>query len=150
MIVRELPLVGWNLCKAQIETRHRSASPNATPRWRTDAAGACGATYDEDYRMRRHALDLMLDWRWLDLSQLSDLISESAEMTNKDQLAVWARVQRWIDNGPSDEERATLREHMRRSVLSRRNRTTVRTGNVDQTHQPIFELLAPDDRVDLQ
>src|SRR3546814_13326622 len=89
--------------------------------------------------MRRHALDLMLDWRWLDLSQLSDLISESAEMTNKDQLAVWARVQRWIDNGPSDEERATLREHMRRSVLSRRNRKKVRNDNVDKIRRATFE-----------
>src|SRR3546814_15832782 len=93
----------------------------------------------------RHALDLMLDWRWLDLSQLSDLISESAEMTNKDQLAVWARVQRWIDNGPSDEERATLREHMRRSVLSRRNRKKVRTGTVDKIRRTRFEALTPDD-----
>src|SRR3546814_16684904 len=133
MIVREVPLVGWNLCKAQIETGHLSASPNATPRWRTDAAGAGGATYDEDYRMRRHALDLMLDWRWLDLSQLSDLISESAEMTNKDQLAVWARVQRCIDNGPSDDERATLRPHMRPPVLSHRKHQKVRTSNVDHT-----------------
>src|SRR3546814_12726365 len=108
MIGREFPLVGWNLCKAQIETGHRSASPNATPRWRTDAAGAGGATYDADYRMRRHALDLMLDWRWLDLSQLSDLISESAEMTNKNQLAVWARVQRWIAIVPSAGERAKI------------------------------------------
>ena len=148
MIVREFPSVGWNLCKAQIETGHRSASPNATPRWRTDAAGAGGATYDEDYRMRRHALDLMLDWRWLDLSQLSDLISESAEMTNKDQLAVWARVQRWIDNGPSDEERAMLREHMRRSVLSRRNRKKVRTGKINGIRRSIFEALAPNDLVE--
>lgn len=148
MIVREFPSVGWNLCKAQIETGHRSASPNATPRWRTDAAGAGGATYDEDYRMRRHALDLMLDWPWLDLSQLSDLISESAEMTNNDQLAVWARVKRWIDNGPRDEERAMLREHMRRSVLSRRNRKKVRTGNVDKIRRVIFEALAPDDLVE--
>src|SRR3546814_14103621 len=120
MIVREVPLVGWNLCKAQIETGHLSASPNATPRWRTDAAGAGGATYDEDYRMRRHALDLMLDWRWPDLSQLSDLISESAELTNKDQLAVWAGVQRWIYNSTSDEESAPLREPIRRTVIPRR------------------------------
>src|SRR3546814_10052796 len=69
-------------------------------------------------------------------------------MTNKDQLAVWARVQRWIDNGPSDEERATLREHMRRSVLSRRNRKKVRTGNVDKIRRAIFEALAPDDLVE--
>src|SRR3546814_15646388 len=95
--------------------------------------------------MRRHALDLMLDWRWLDLSQLSDLISESAEMTNKDQLAVWARVQRWLDNGPSDEERATLREHKRRPVLSCRNRKKVRTGNVAKIRLAIFDGPAPAD-----
>src|SRR3546814_12607029 len=99
MIVREFPLVGWNLCKAQIETGHRSASHNATPRWRTDAAGAGGATYDEDYSMRIHALDIMLDWRWLDLSQLSDLILDTDAMTYKDQLAVRDRSQRWLANG---------------------------------------------------
>src|SRR3546814_8074371 len=82
MIVREFPLVGWNLCNAQIETGHRSASPNATPRWRTDAAGVGGATYDEDYRMRRHALDLMLDWWWLDLAQQSDLIVRKSTRLN--------------------------------------------------------------------
>src|SRR3546814_16396941 len=53
-----------------------------------------------------------------------------------------------MDNVPSDEERATLREHMRRSVLSRRNRKKVRTGNVDKIRRAIFEALAPDDLVE--
>src|SRR3546814_14225484 len=79
MIVREFPLVGWNLCKAQIETGYRSASPNATPRWRTDAAGGGGATYDADSRLRCHALAPMLAWRWLGLSTLSVLTSSSEE-----------------------------------------------------------------------
>lgn len=147
-LVREFPAVAWNICKAQMETGHRSASPNATPRWRTDAAGAGRVTYEEDYRTRRHAFDLMLGWSRLDLSQLSDLITESAELPDNDQLAVWDRVQRWIDSGPSEEERATLREHMRRSVLSRRNRKKARTGKVDKLRRAIFGALAPTDLVE--
>src|SRR3546814_21152617 len=37
---------------------------------------------------------------------------------------------------------------MRRSVLSRRNRKKVRTGNVDKIRRAIFEALAPDDLVE--
>lgn len=59
--------------------------------------------------MRRRALDLMLAQPWLDMTQLSDLISVSSELTDEDQQTIWSRVQTW--SNPADEERAGLREH---------------------------------------
>lgn len=146
-LVREFPAVGWRLCKAQIDTHNTLASPNSKPRWRTDAAGTGTVTYDEDFRMRRHALDLMLGWADLDGAQLADLIAFSADFTDEDQHAVWARVESWIDAGASDEERAELREQMRRSVLARRNQKKARKDKLARRRRAVFEALAPDDTV---
>lgn len=146
-LVREFPTIGWDLCKAQIES-HSTAISNSAPRWRTDAAGAGQVTHDEDSRMRRHALDLLLGWSWYDVGQLSDLISASADLAEPDQLAIWERVQAWIESSPGDDERAALREHMRRSVLSRRNRKKARPTKVDKLRRAVFEALAPSDLVD--
>lgn len=148
MLAREFPSVGWKVCKSQIDTGHRSASPNSLPRWRTDAAGAGPVTYDDDYRMRRHALDIMLAWPWLDMPQLADLIAVSANLPDKDQETIWARVQQWIDSEPSDEDRAGLREHMRRSVLARRNRKKVRGDKLTKLRRGIFDSLAPRDLIE--
>lgn len=148
MIVREFPGVGWRLCHEQIDTNHRAASPNSKPRWRTDAAGAGGVTYDEDFRIRRRALDLMLAWPFLDRSQLADLISVSADFTNEDQDKVWSRVEDWIASDQSDEDRAELREHMRRSVLARRNQKKRKTDRLAKRRRAIYEALQPRDLVD--
>ena len=148
MLVREFPAVAWRVCKAQIDTGHRSASPNSVPRWRTDAAGAGRTTYAEDFRMRRHALDVMLAWQWLDVIQLADLIAVSTDIPDEDQAVLWKRVQQWIDSGPSDAERATLREHMRQSVLARRHRKKVKSDKFTKLRRTIFESLAPKDVID--
>jgi len=147
ILVREYPAVAWRLCKAQIDTARSFATPNSRPRWRTDAAGAGTATYEDDYRMRRHALECMLAWPWLDMSQLGDLIELSADLENQDQTRIWARVRKWIDAGPSEEERAALRERMRRSILSRRARKKARPNKIDKLRQTIFESLAPTDLI---
>ncbi|HMG48563.1 MAG TPA: helix-turn-helix domain-containing protein [Allosphingosinicella sp.] len=148
ILVREYPAVGWRLCKAQIDTGHRFASPNSKPRWRTDAAGIGPVTYAEDFEMRRHALDLMLGWETLDRGQLADLIESSVDLPQKEQTTIWRRVQNWIDDEPSDEDRASLREHMRRSVLSRRNRKKVKPDKLTELRRQIFNALAPRDPVD--
>ncbi len=148
VLAKEFPTVAWNMCKSQIDTGHRSATPNHTPRWRTDAAGNGRVTYDDDYRMRHHALELMLDWPWLEVAQFGDLVAASADLADKDQIRVWERVQAWIDSGPTDDERATLRETMRRSVLSRRNRKKGKPTKVDKLRKSIFEALAPVDPVE--
>lgn len=148
VLAREFPAVGWRVCKAQVDTGQRFASPNSRPRWRTDAAGAGTATYQEDYGARRHALDLMLAWPWLDMEQLGDLIAISADLTTEDQLRVWERVQRWIDAGPSDDDRAELRERMRKSVLARRNRKKAKPAKVDKLRRKVFEALAPTDPIE--
>jgi len=146
---REFPAVGWRVSKAQIDTGHGSASPNSRPRWRTDAAGAGGGmlTGQEVFRMRRHALDAMLDWPWLDGSQLGDMIELSADLPASDQARLWKRVETWIESGPSDEERASLRERMRRSVLSRQTRKKAKATKAEQQRRVIFDLLAPLDPI---
>lgn len=148
MLVREFPAVGWRICKGQIDTGHNSASPNNKPRWRTDAAGVGGVTYHEDYLMRRHALDTMLDWPWPDRTQLEDLISFSADFEDEDQGRLWSRVEAWIEAGQSDDDRAALREHMRRSVLARRNQKKRQRDKLAKRRRAIFDSLQPHDLVD--
>lgn len=147
-LVREFPDVGWHLCQSQIDTGHRVASPNHKPRWRTDAAGTGVVTYAEDYEMRRHALDLMLGWTSLDRAKLGDLIELSADLPDEDQAIIWRHVQSWIDSSPSDADRAGLREHMRRSVLSRRRQKKAKGDTLNAVRREIFDALAPRDLID--
>lgn len=143
IVAREFPMVGWRMCKSQTDTGQRFASPNSRPRSRPDAAGTGSVTHEEDFRRRRHALDLMLQWPSTLGDQLGDLIELSPDLPPEDQATVWARVNAWIDAGPTDEDRANLRERMRRSVLSRRTQKKGKATKLDKTRRAVFERLAP-------
>lgn len=144
MLVREFPEVAWRVCFAQLGEGHRSASPNNMPRWRTDAAGVGGVTWEENDRMRQHALTHMLSWPNYDVAKLGDLISISADLSGNEQQTIWGLVSSWIENDPTDADRAALRERMRGSVLSRRQRgRRGRTDRLAPLRQEVFEMLAP-------
>ncbi|MEN3950924.1 helix-turn-helix domain-containing protein [Iodidimonas sp. SYSU 1G8] len=152
LLAREFPTAAWKICKAQIDTGQDFASLNHRPRWRTLEFGAFRTSPElqdgEEFRMRRHALDLMLGWPSIDMIQLGDLIEASADLPTNDQRKIWERVQAWIDSGVSDYERASLRERMRRSVLSRRNRPKTKLSKVEKLRKAVFDNLAPADPVD--
>lgn len=145
ILAREFPSVGWRICKAQVDTRGGMATNNNKPRWRTVVAGAARPTEADVYRTNRYALDKMLDWPRPDAEQLADLIEVSADLPSADQARIWTRVREWIEHGASDQDRATLRENMRRSVLSRREQKKRQSASLEKTRREIFELLAPTD-----
>jgi plasmid maintenance system antidote protein VapI len=147
ILVSEFPSVGWRICLAQVDAHQSAASHNPKPRWRPIDTTASRPFDDEVYRTRRHALDKMLDWPVLSADQLGDLIGMSANLPSADQAKVWKRVGQWIDDGPSDAERASLRERMRRSVLSRRSRKRAKATKLDQLRRTIFDRLAPTDLI---
>ena len=145
ILAREFPNVGWKICGAQVDPRGGMATANSKPRWRGVVAGAARPTDDEIYRTNRYALDKMLDWPRPDADQLADLIEVSADLPNADQARIWKRVREWIDHRPSDEDRASLREKMRRSVLSRREQKKRQSSSLEKARREIFDLLAPVD-----
>lgn len=148
ILVNEYPAVGWRICIAQIDPSPGFASHNSKPRWRPVDTSASRPPEDEIYRTNRYALDKLLDWPELTGDQLGDLIQVSAVLPDADQAKIWKRVERWIDNGAGEGERAALRERMRRSVLSRRTQKRAKPTKLDQTRRAIFDRLAPIDPIE--
>lgn len=147
MLVRDFPRAAWDVCVAQIFTGHDSASPNHLPRWRTDAAGTGQVPDAEDLAMREHALDVLLAWKHPDRGQLEDVIGLSSYVPLEAQQAIWTKVETWIAEGASDEDRAALKEHMRRSILSRRSRKSGRADKLEARRRAVFDALTPRDPV---
>ena len=150
LVAQEFTEVGWRLCMSQVDNRHRFASANARPRWRTDAAGAGDvATGAEDYQMRREALDLLLAWPALDELKLGDLSEQVNDLPEKDQKKILARADEWLATEPSDAARANLRERIRRHTVTSRRHSK---GGDWATAKQLAELsdrLAPNDPIAL-
>lgn len=148
ILVDEFADVAWRICLAQIDPGHRFATHNSKPRWRPVDTSATRPRDSEVYRTNRYALDKLLNWKSPTGDQLGDLIQVSAELPDTDQKKIWTRVEQWIDDGANDEERASLRERMRRSVLSRRAQKRTKVGRLERRRREIFEKLAPDDLIE--
>lgn len=94
----------------------RTGDDSYRPRWRSDAAGAGhSATADEIRESVRAGRDLALSWPGgYDASKLGDLIDHLKVLPRADQERVWSLVEDWLAVRRGDEERAELRERLRR------------------------------------
>ena len=145
MLVRCFPDVAWDMCIGEIGRGPRFAMDAYRPRWNGDATGAGGtASTDETLAFIEEAWRLLMLWRH-DVSKLGDLVAQVQELDEERQLAVWRLVDEWVEADPNDEDRATLRERIRRRCLTRR-------GHQDQ-HETVkrarnaFDKLLPTDPV---
>ena len=120
-ITRRYPLAGWRLCLEQFDSTSTFGSHTHRPRWRKDAAGAGQpVTRGEAYTFFRKALDLAIDWPAHDDLTLGDLVEHIHSLDESDQNRIWDRIRAWIASGPSDEQKAALRERVRLFSFTRR------------------------------
>ncbi|WP_057461771.1 helix-turn-helix domain-containing protein [Pseudovibrio sp. POLY-S9] len=119
-LVTQNPKVAWPICLAQFEPKSSSASPNHRPSWRPDARGAGnGVPRTEIYEMSRRALDLALGWTKHDEKTLGDLVQCVSSFHEDDQQTVWELIDSWSQSA-SEEEKAKLREVIRRYTMTKR------------------------------
>ncbi len=147
-LVKRNPEIGWKICHAQFDDGSRIGHYNHRPRWRNDAAGAGRPVNgSEIYAMARHALDLALGWPAHNERTLGDLIDGLGAMTAKDRQKVWALVKQWAKSTADDDAKATLRERIRRSTMTRRGMRNGSETAMRADAKAAFELLCPADLV---
>ena len=116
------PRVAWPICVEQFKVGSSSSLGSHKPRWRTDARGFGERVSPAERRaFALHALDLALGWRGHDKETLGDLVSNAQNLPDEQQQRVWDLVDSWAKDA-LDEDRADLREIVRRRALMRRNR----------------------------
>src|SRR5258708_15707365 len=124
LVCKTAPDVGWRPCLASVSTSHRIGNYNVRPRWRHDAAGAGEVvTRGDDFAMRRRALDLLEAWSQSDVGKLGDLVEQAGDLPPGDQNKILARAESWLASGPSDTDRASLKERVRTVFLGRHRRS---------------------------
>ncbi len=149
LLTQRFPIVGWNLCIAQIGTGREFGEYSHRPRWRSDASGAGQplATWDEVAPFARKAVDLALAWPSHDETTLGDLVANLQGLTPEDEETVWNLVEKWTEDETDESRKATLRERVRRFAFIR---SAVMKGLKDETKdraRKAYDMLVPKDPV---
>jgi addiction module HigA family antidote len=120
-LAEKFPDVAWKICVAQFGTHHGVGDYSHKPRWRPDGYG-----FGEPFPTRvpiiefmREMVEMALTWKEHTLGTLCDLVERLHDLTDADQARVWALVESWAKTA-SDVDKATMREKIRVSTLSRR------------------------------
>ncbi len=143
--MRKYPRIGWRILIQQFDPYGRVGQYSSRPRWRKDAAGA-GQPVSPRERLTfaLKAVELAINWPAHNEHTLGDLV-ERLQVIPDHTAAVWDRVRQWIANAPSDEQKAALRERVRRYALTRRGRQLLE--QIKDDARTIYDLLAPSDPV---
>ena len=142
------PDIGWRICIQQFEGRQQIASSSTRPRWRNDAARAGQPrTGREPFGFARKALDLAIRWPSHTSTTLGDLIDRLGTMADEDSLSVWNRIDAWLGTEENEKARATLREKIRLTFLTRWGFVRGLRATDRGKAREMWEKLAPQDPV---
>ena len=120
-LTKKVPDAGWQVCVDQFNPDSTIGHFNNRPRWRTDAYDACEvATVGEVREGQRKAIEVALDWSAHSEHTLGDLVERLEALNAEQRSRVWELISAWNGTGPTDFQRAALRERIRCSALTRR------------------------------
>lgn len=147
-LVKQYPDVGWKICTAQFRGYSEVGHYSHRPRWRSDASGAGQAvTVGERNKFISHAVELTLSWPSHNEKTFGDLLERLSVLSDEHQAVVWSLIESWAENSASEDNKAKLREHIRKHALSRRSRK----GGVSKENAAnavmVLEKLLPADLV---
>lgn len=147
-LIKRYPDIGWSVCIDQFDPGSTTGSYTSRPRWRSDASGAGQPVVGrERYGFVRKALDLAIGWPNHDENTLADLVERLQWMSDRDQMAVWDRVDAWTEATRDSVAKASLRERIRRSAFTRRaERRGLKAKTRDRAREA-YERLLPKDLV---
>ena len=122
-LTRKFPNVGWQLCVDQFDPGSTLGDYSTKPRWRTNAYDAGEVTTrGEAWDSQCKAIEIALDWPAHDEHSLGDLVERLEALSSDLRKRVWELIFVWTGTGPTDSQKAVLRERIRRSALTRRSR----------------------------
>ena len=104
-------------------------------------------TWDEIMPFKRKALDLAINWPQHTAETLGDLVGCLQGLPDDLQQAIWDVVFKWIAAGPADEDKAHLKERIRRFAFTRRAKAQKREEAVLDAAHKALKLLEPTDLV---
>ena len=121
-LVEKFPDIAWKLCVAQFGNNHQVGDYSHKPRWRPDGYGFGEPfpTWEPTIQFMREMVKIALSWKDHSLSKLCDLVDRLPDLTDADQIRVWALIEDWAKTRASDTDKAAMREKIRVSTLSRR------------------------------
>ena len=150
LIRRKHPRIAWKLCMEEINVGQRVGDYTHKPRWRTDGYGFGEpfTTWDPVIAFMRELLKTVFEWSSYDGAMICDLIQHLPDFHVSEHDKVWDIVEGWVAAGASDQEKATVREKIRVTALSRRAtrraKSTGKTIPADRA-QAIIASLEPTD-----
>ena len=147
LIVREHPVVGWQLCRAQFAPGSRTGFYSYKPRWRDDAVGAGHVvTRGEHASFVRASVEIALGLAHHDVATLGDLVASLGGLSPEHQHDVWNLIIRWSQSADTtDEAKSTLRDRIRRHSFTRRGARTVSAESAERA-RAVSDQLAPADQ----
>jgi addiction module HigA family antidote len=121
-LAQTFPDIAWKICVAQFGDHHGVGNYSHKPRWRPDGYGFGEPfpTWGPILEFIREMIEMALNWKEHTLSTLSDLVARLQDLSPEHQTRVWSLVESWAKNKATDADKATMREKIRVSTLSRR------------------------------
>lgn len=115
------PSVAWKICVEQLDTRSQTGDYSRKPRWRPDGYGYGEplTSWGPIVAFRREMVDMALSWPSHSAEMLSDLVEHIHDLDDDSRIKIWEIVRSWAEHA-SDEDRVTVREKIRVTVMSRR------------------------------
>ena len=121
-LAERFPDIAWRICVSQFGTYHQVGHYAHKPRWRPDGYGFGEPfpTWGPTIAFMREMVEMTLNWKDHSLGMLCDLVERLHDLDDGFQARVWALIEAWAKDKASDADKATLREKIRVSTLSRR------------------------------
>ena len=122
LLIRRSPDTGWRICIDQFDPGSTVGHYTVRPRWRRDAIGSGElVTKFELHKMAGKALELAIAWPNHNAQTLGDLVERLGGIAPEEHETIWSTIEAWIASRPDDKSKAALREHIRRSTMTRRS-----------------------------
>jgi hypothetical protein len=146
-VSRKHASIAWRIYIDQFDPNSQIGHHSSKPRWRRDALGAGDVvSIGEMEKVQIDAATKAIGWPTHTVSTLSDLVDRLEALGAEFQLRVWASIEAWIAAGPSERDKAELREKIRNATLTRRGKR--KSGaKVRARAKAVVEALRPTDVV---
>jgi len=145
---RKHPMVAWSIYVDQFNPHSTVGHHSSRPRWRRDAIGAGEVvTYGEMHKVQLDAANNAIDWPNHTVGTLSDLVARLEILSPELQERVWSKIDAWIAAGASDADKATLREKIRSTALTRRMKKKAAAAKLRTKARAVLDALQPVDVV---
>lgn len=150
-LFKQHPKVAWDLCVHQFRTPGNTIGHSTNkPKWRSDGYmyGEPVTTWEPYLEFTSESAKIMLNKHFYTIGMLCDLISCLPSFETDIQNKVWTIVEDWLNSSPSDDDKAVLREIIRRQVLTHKvpqEENSIKRAVLTDKGKELYSRLQPKD-----